>query len=149
MIISYRKLHVGGLIGNASYTKNGLMSKNIAPIEWDMPSYEATPTKATEIGVESGFTFLLTIGTGNTFSCIYIVSCQKTSSSNISNVKVKSLWKGDSGNNIKVYLKEKKLYLQRRYGGSNCSIQPLISGPVQSYNYYVDLPSGTTEAIYE
>lgn len=125
------------------------MSKKIAPIEWDMPSYEATPTKATEIGVESGFTFLLTVGTGGTYSCIYIVSCQKTSSSNISNVKVKSLWKGDSGNNIKVYLKEKKLYLQRRYGSSNCSIQPLISGPVQSYNYNVELPSDITEAIYE
>lgn len=138
---------MGGLIGIAWYTNNGLMKKEIVPIEWDMPSYVSTPTMATEIGIKEGATFLLTVGTGNTHACIFIVSCQSNSS--IGSVKVKSLWKGDSGNDIKVYLKENKLYIHRKYGGENCSIYPLICGPIQSYNYRVDLPSGTTEAIYE
>ena len=138
---------VGELIGTAGYTNDGLMKKDIAPIEWDMPSYTATPTNATEIGIKKGAVFLLTIGTGGTLACIFIVSCQSNSS--IGSVKVKSLWKGDSGNDIKVYLKENKLYIHRKYGGENCSIYPLICGPIQSYNYKVDLPSGTTEAIYE
>ena len=138
---------MGGLIGAAWYTNTGLMKKEIAPIEWDMPSYVATPTKATEIGIKKGATFLLTVGTGNTHACIFIVSCQSNSS--ISSVRVKALWKGDSGNDIKVYLKDNKLYMNRKYGGENCEIQPLIGGPILSYSYQVDLPSGTTEAIYE
>lgn len=106
---------MGELIGEAWYTRDGLMKKEIAPIEWDMPSYVTTPTKATEIGIKKGATFLLTVGTGGTHSCIFIVSCR--SSSNINSVKVKVLWKGDSGNDIKVYLKDNKLYMSRNYGG--------------------------------
>lgn len=138
---------MGELIGTAWYTKDGLMKKEIAPIEWDMPSYVATPTKATEIGVKKGAAFLLTTGTGGTHACIYIISCKSNSSLN--SVKVKALWKGDSGNDIKVYLKDNKLYMHRKYGGENCSILPLICGPIQSYNYQAELPSDKTEATYE
>ena len=107
---------VGGLIGIATTTKDGLMNKASVPTKIDISSIENT--NRSRISMSIGSTLLFSVKTNGNSGCLFYIVC------NDGGIKYVYKITGLSTNTYTFYYDANYLYVQTKFGSSN-AVLPL------------------------